>query len=381
MAFSNSSLAAYKHISPNRNSPRNQPITKITIHHMAGVLSLEEFDNIVSNPNRQMSSNYAIDKDGRIGLFCPESDRSWCSSSSWNDNRSITIEVSNSSTGGEWPISKKVYSMLIALCADICKRNLINKLTFTGDQNGSLTYHYMFNATACPGPYIKSLTNDICRDVNKILNGSTPSNDVKPATTTTSSGIKEGDLVSISDNATWYDGGSIPTWVKQERWYVSSIAGSRAVLGMNETKSRNIVSPIDVKYLSSVQSSYKIQLDKSVSLYDNPSGKIIGTVGTTGIFTIVQETSVGGTKYGKLKSGAGWVVISSNTTTNASSQTPIKKGDKVEVINPIIYGTNKKFTVYVKTYYVLEVSKDRVVISSDGKNVTTAIDIKNIKKI
>ena len=33
--MSNSNLVTYTHISPNRTSPRNKPITKITIHHMA----------------------------------------------------------------------------------------------------------------------------------------------------------------------------------------------------------------------------------------------------------------------------------------------------------------------------------------------------------
>lgn len=116
---------------------------------MAGIMSVEQFGNLVANPARQMSANYCIGSDGRIGLFCPESDRSWCSGSAWNDNRSITIEVSNDVYGEPWSISQTVYASLIKLCVDICKRNGIKKLEFTGDKNGSLTYHYMFQATAC----------------------------------------------------------------------------------------------------------------------------------------------------------------------------------------------------------------------------------------
>lgn len=149
MAFTNSNLVTYTRISPFKNSPRNQPISKITIHHMAGVASLESFGNIVTTPGREMSANYAIDKDARVGLFCDEKDRSWCSSSPWNDNRAVTIEVSNSSTGGNWPISDKVYAKLIDLCVDICKRNGIPKLTYTGNKEGSLTFHSMFAPTAC----------------------------------------------------------------------------------------------------------------------------------------------------------------------------------------------------------------------------------------
>lgn len=194
MAFTNSSLVSYIRISPNRNLGRYydyysakpvQPITeitKITIHHMAGVMSVEQFGNLVANPAREMSANYCIGSDGRIGLFCEEKDRSWCSSSPWNDNRAITIEVSNCSTGGDWPISENVYNVLIKLCVDICKRNNIKKLEFTGDKEGSLTYHYMFNSTACPGPWIKNHTSDICSKVNSQLNG-TPQ-PVKPVTPT-----------------------------------------------------------------------------------------------------------------------------------------------------------------------------------------------------
>lgn len=173
MGFTNSSLVSYTRISPNRNSPRNQPISKITIHHMAGIMSVEQFGALVANPNRQMSANYAIGNDGRIGLFCPEGDRSWCSSSAWNDNRAITIEVSNSAVGGDWSIGDKAYSSLIKLCVDICKRNGIKKLEFTGDSSGSLTYHYMFAATACPGTWMRNHTTDLCNKVNAQLTSNT----------------------------------------------------------------------------------------------------------------------------------------------------------------------------------------------------------------
>lgn len=151
MAFTNSPLAEMISISPNRTSPRNQPISKITIHHWAGTGTLETFKNIVMNPSRGMSANYAIDSYGHIGLFCPEGDRSWCSSSPWNDHRSVTIEVANSAYGDAsgWPISEASYKALIKLCVDICKRNGIKKLEFTGNRDGSLTYHYMYSQTLC----------------------------------------------------------------------------------------------------------------------------------------------------------------------------------------------------------------------------------------
>ena len=147
--FTNSPLVTYTKLSPFKNSPRNQPISKIIIHHMAGVASVESFGTIVTTPGREMSANYAIGNDGRIGLYCDEEDRCWCSSSAWVDNRGIAIEVSNSKLGGDWPVSKKAWNSLINLCADICKRNNIPKLTYTGDKEGSLCFHRWFAATGC----------------------------------------------------------------------------------------------------------------------------------------------------------------------------------------------------------------------------------------
>lgn len=148
--FTNSPLVSYTRISPNKNSPRNQDkITKIIVHHMAGVASVESFGELVSKPARQMSANYAIGNDGRIGLYCEEKDRCWCSSSSWADNRGIAIEVSNSKLGEPWPVSTKAWNSLVELCADICKRNGIPKMTYTGDKEGVLLFHRWFAATGC----------------------------------------------------------------------------------------------------------------------------------------------------------------------------------------------------------------------------------------
>lgn len=167
--MSNSPLVSYTRISPNRNSPRKQPIRKITLHHMAGSLSLPEFGALVARTSRQMSANYAIDKDGNIGLFCPEADRSWCSSSPENDHQAITVEIANDGGAPDWHVSDAALEAAVQLCVDVCRRNGMPGLTWTGDSNGTLTCHYMFAATACPGPYLKSKMAWIAEEVNRRL--------------------------------------------------------------------------------------------------------------------------------------------------------------------------------------------------------------------
>lgn len=167
--MSNSKYVEYTRLSPNC-SPRTAPISKITIHHMAVVNgSLEGVGARFADPNSYASANYGIDSDGRVALYVDESKRSWCSSSSENDNVSITIECANSAAYPDWPISDKCYAKLIDLCVDICERNGIQALNYTGDTKGNLTRHNMFTQTVCPGPYLQARFPQIAEEVNKRL--------------------------------------------------------------------------------------------------------------------------------------------------------------------------------------------------------------------
>ena len=167
--MSNSALVDYTRLSPNRSHPRNHTIDKITIHHMAGNLSVETCGSVFANSSREASANYGIGSDGRVGLYVNEGDRAWASASPSNDNRAVNIEVANSSPGGEWPVSDAAYSKLIDLCVDICQRNGIKALNYTGDAKGNLTEHRMFMATTCPGPYLHARMSRIAAEVNKRL--------------------------------------------------------------------------------------------------------------------------------------------------------------------------------------------------------------------
>lgn len=175
--MSNSALVCYTKISPNKNSPRKRKIDTITIHHMAGNLSIETCGNVFARKTKQASSNYGIGSDGRVGMYVEEKDRSWCSCSGANDHRAITIEVANCTAAPDWKVSDKAYSTLIDLCVDICKRNGIAKLVWSDNKadrvnhkNGcNMTIHSDFYPTSCPGPYLKSKMPDIANKVNAKL--------------------------------------------------------------------------------------------------------------------------------------------------------------------------------------------------------------------
>ncbi len=173
-----SKLTNYVDILPHKNEGRKgNKIQKITIHHMAGDLSVERCGQVLRN--RGVSANYGVDSSGRIGLYVDEEDRSWASASPWNDYQAITIEVANDEYGGNWHVSDTAIEATIRLCVDICQRYNF-KLNYTGDKNGSLTRHNMYASTLCPGPYLQSKFPYIAAEVNRRLEGSKPS---KPSPT------------------------------------------------------------------------------------------------------------------------------------------------------------------------------------------------------
>lgn len=169
----NSSLIDYIYLSPNADFPRGSEIRKITIHHMAGDLALEDLGETFSRRDRRASSNYAIDTKGRVALYVEEENRAWTSSSRENDDQAVTIEVANDELGGDWHVSEEAYEALLDLVVDICSRNGIDQLRFTGDADGNLTIHKMFSdETECPGPYLEGRMEEISDEVNKRLRGS-----------------------------------------------------------------------------------------------------------------------------------------------------------------------------------------------------------------
>lgn len=176
--MSNSNLVSYTKLSPNHSGKRNHKIDTVSIHCMAGNLSVETCGNLFANKERRASSNYGIGSDGRIALYVDEANRSWCTSSSSNDNRAITIEVANNGGAEEgWPVSDKAYEALINLLVDICKRNGIKQLLWKGDKSligqvekQNMTVHRWFANKACPGDWLYSRHSEIAQKVNARLN-------------------------------------------------------------------------------------------------------------------------------------------------------------------------------------------------------------------
>lgn len=169
----------------NYTKGRTSKISEITIHHMAGVLSAKTCGGLWQKVGRRGSSHYGIGKDGEIANYVDENDTAWCNSNWASNCRAVSIECSNSATGGDWSVSDTVLNSLIKLVADIAKRNNLGTLV----KGKNVTWHSMYTATTCPGPYLLSKMDYIISKANKINGASTSTS---TTTSTSSNGIPAG---------------------------------------------------------------------------------------------------------------------------------------------------------------------------------------------
>lgn len=183
--MSNSNLVSYTRLSPNHSGKRTQNIYMIAPHCVVGQASVETIGNIFAPVSRQASSNYGIGSDGRVGMYVEEKNRSWCTSSNWVDQRAVTIECASDATH-PYAFNSKVFSKLVSLCADICKRNGKTKLLFLGSRAKTEAYkpakdemlivvHRWYANKACPGDWLMGKMPELVEKVNK---------KIKPADTT-----------------------------------------------------------------------------------------------------------------------------------------------------------------------------------------------------
>ena len=180
MSYTNSPLVDYTRWSPNHSGERTHVIDRITPHSVVGQCSVEVLGDIFANPNREASSNYGVGYDGRVGLYVPESCRSWCSSSNANDQRAITIEIATD-TVEPYTVRDAAWATTIKLCADICSRNGKRKLIWMNDREATLAYeprademiltvHKWFGYTSCPNTWIMNHMEELAAEVTRMLN-------------------------------------------------------------------------------------------------------------------------------------------------------------------------------------------------------------------
>ena len=230
--------------SPDNSGQRWYAVTRITPHCWVGQVSVENGLNYFYNTERQVSSNYIIGTDGRVGGCVREEWRAWTSSSRDNDNRAITIECA-SDAKSPYAFNSAVYGKLVKLCVDICKRYGKKKLLWISDKNKALSYsvkddemlltvHRWFADTDCPGSWLMGKMGDLASVVTAQLSGGT-----KDTYTVTTNGdalrlrkeptrkseqvgyIDNGDKITSKVVVEGEDVDGVNTWVQYKDGYAS----------------------------------------------------------------------------------------------------------------------------------------------------------------
>lgn len=303
MAYSNSPMVVYTKLSPNHSGQRTHSIDRITPHCVVGQCTVEGLGGWFAKSSTQASSNYGIDKDGRVALYVEEKNRSWCSSSNANDQRAITIECASDTTE-PYAFRDIVYQTLIKLCVDICKRNGKSRLLWLGDKDKTLAYepksgemiltvHRWFANKSCPGNWMYARMGDLAKKVTAALQGS-------------DSGSSDSDA---KEQVKWYRVRKTWSDSKSQKGAYKLFGNAKKCADQNQgykvfdADGKVVYEPktaADVPYLVKVDiPDLNIRKGPGVS-YDR-TGRYTGI----GTFSIVAEQD----GWGKLKSGAGWICL------------------------------------------------------------------------
>lgn len=154
-------------------------IDRITVHCVVGQLQVDRILAVFQDPNKRCSANYCIDTDGSVGMAVEEIDTSWCSSSTQNDRRAVTIECASDALK-PYAVNDTVWARLVELCVDVCRRNGKKKLLWLEEKAVTLAYapapdemvltvHRWFANKACPGEFLMGKMGELAATVTKAL--------------------------------------------------------------------------------------------------------------------------------------------------------------------------------------------------------------------
>lgn len=247
----------------------------IGIHHNAGNLSIQQTYNVWQS--RQASAHYQVDINGRIGQLVWDRDTAWALGNFDANQRSINIEhANNTGAAGGWTVSEATLDNGAHLVAALCKLFKLGRPVW--GQN--VRPHSQISPTACPGAL---------------------------------AGAQRDKYMARAQY--WYDQmtGSKPAPAPQPAPQPSPTTG------------------------------YLVKVTTPVLNIRKGAGTNFATAGSVKkgeVYTIVAESAgQGASKWGKLKSGAGWISLDYVQKTSAGSapSAPAKK-DNTTIAREVLAG-------------------------------------------
>lgn len=157
-------------------------------------------------------------------------------------------------------VVRRTYQAAVELFAFLCEEFQLNPLEDgviishkEGHARGIASGHgdpdHLWNGMNC-GYTMDGFRSDVARMMGKTLDKSDTTLQTEEKKENTDEGsVRVGAIVKLSANAVYYEGKSVPDWVKREAWIVKSVSGDRIVLGKNTSGTHEINSPINRKHI------------------------------------------------------------------------------------------------------------------------------------
>lgn len=134
--------------------------TSVTFHHNAGRLSHEGVLSVWQT--RPASAHFDVDGKGAVCQYVKVNEYAWATGNSEGNRTSISIEMANSATGGNWPVSPTTWKASARLAGW-----LFAKVIGVRPSKSNVHFHHHWTGTSCAGPYMDSVYNQLLAETIK----------------------------------------------------------------------------------------------------------------------------------------------------------------------------------------------------------------------
>lgn len=130
----------------------------VTFHHNAGHLSFE--DVLRTWTFNKASAHFDIDGGGDVAQFVDVHEYAWAVGNTEGNKETISLEMCNKSGAPEWEVSEVTWKSAARLAGWLFVHVIEEAPT-----HENVLLHDHWSATACPGPFVHSIYNDILAEV------------------------------------------------------------------------------------------------------------------------------------------------------------------------------------------------------------------------
>lgn len=150
-----SQLSATGHVSHTSYTKKS-----VTFHHNGGRLSHDGVLNVWKT--RPASAHFDSDSSGALAQYVKVSEYAWAAGDLKGNQESIHIEMANSKVGPTWEVGEDTWKSAARLAGWLFAKVIKAKPT-----KSNVFVHHHWSATACAGPFIDKMFDELLAEVKK----------------------------------------------------------------------------------------------------------------------------------------------------------------------------------------------------------------------